>query len=75
MSKRLGESGVVVVRITFNSEGFAKRANVIKSSGYERIDTAGRDAALKSRIAVTRPPGATDATEYVFNAPLNFVLN
>lgn len=75
MSRRLGESGVVVVRIVFNAEGFAKRATVAKSSGYERIDAAGRDAALQSRISISRTPNASAATEYVFNAPLNFVLN
>lgn len=75
MSKRLGESGTVVVRIIFDSEGNAKRATVVTSSGYERLDAAGRDAALRSRIAINLPAGTPRSPEYAYTAPLAFVLN
>lgn len=75
MSQRLGESGMVVVRITFDTNGVARQAQVVTSSGYERLDRAAREAALKSRIAIRRPAGAPPASEYVYNAPLNFTLH
>ena len=75
ISRRMGESGTVVVRIIFDSDGVAKRASVVKSSGYERIDAAGREAALRSRISINLPAGTARAAEYAFNAPLAFVLN
>lgn len=75
MSKRLGESGTVVVRIIFDSEGNAKRATVVTSSGYERLDVAGREAALRSRIAINLPAGTPRSPEYAYTAPLAFVLN
>lgn len=75
MSKRLGESGTVVLRIIFDSDGNAKRATVVTSSGYERLDAAGRDAALRSRIAINLPAGTPRSPEYAYTAPLAFVLN
>lgn len=75
MSKRLGESGTVVVRIIFDSDGNAKRATVVTSSGYERLDVAGREAALRSRIAINLPAGTPRSPEYAYTAPLAFVLN
>lgn len=75
MSKRLGESGTVVLRIIFDSDGNAKRATVVTSSGYERLDLAGREAALRSRIAINLPAGTPRSPEYAYTAPLAFVLN
>lgn len=38
MSKRLGESGIVVLRIVVDARGQLKSAAVKKSSGFERLD-------------------------------------
>lgn len=38
MSKRLGESGVVVLRIVVDARGQLKAAAIKKSSGFERLD-------------------------------------
>ena len=45
MSKRLGEQGKVDrARLTSTSTGLPKQADIRKSSGYDRLDEAARDA-------------------------------
>ncbi len=46
MSKRLGERGKVVLRVLVNEKGIAEQAIVHSSSGFNRLDEAGRQAAL-----------------------------
>lgn len=74
MSKRLGESGVVIVGVYFTSAGIPKRAEILKSSGYDRLDQAAREAALTYQLAPFRQPGANEATVYLWKAPFNFTL-
>nr|WP_232080624.1 energy transducer TonB [Variovorax sp. SRS16] len=74
MSKRLGEAGVVIVGIYFNSGGIPKRAEILKSSGYDRLDQAAREAALTYQVTPFRQPGANEATVYLLKAPFNFTL-
>ena len=50
MSRKLGETGTVVIAVYFNAEGFPKRAEIAKSSGYERLDQAALAAALASQV-------------------------
>jgi protein TonB len=47
-SKRLGESGTVILRVLVNEKGRAERVEVHKSSGSSRLDEAGRQAALRA---------------------------
>ncbi len=75
MSKRLGETGTVVVAVYFNSAGIPKRAEIFKSSGYERLDQAAREAAMSSQVTPIRQPGANEATVYLLKAPFNFTLS
>ena len=75
MSKRLGETGTVIVAVYFNSEGFPKRAEIFKSSGYERLDQAAREAAMSSQVTPIRQQGANEATVYLLKAPFNFTLS
>ena len=75
MSKRLGETGVVIVSVYFNSAGFPKRAEIFKSSGYDRLDQAARDAAMSSQVTPIKQPGANEATVYLLKAPFNFTLS
>ena len=75
MSKRLGETGTVVVAVYFNSAGIPKRAEIFKSSGYERLDQAAREAAMSSQVTPLRQPGANEATVYLLKAPFNFTLS
>lgn len=75
ISKRMGETGTVIIAVYFNSNGLPKRAEIFKSSGYERLDQAARDATLSSQITPIQQPGANEATVYMFKAPFNFTLS
>jgi len=74
MSRRLGESGLVIVSVYFNSEGVPKKAEIFKSSGFDRLDQAAREAVMNSRVTPIRRPGADESTVYMFKAPINFKL-
>jgi protein TonB len=74
LSRRNGESGVVVIAVYYNTLGFAKRAEVLKSSGFERLDRAAREAVLASQVTPLRRAGTDANTEYLLKAPINFVL-
>jgi protein TonB len=73
MSKKLNETGKVIVAVYFNSAGFPKSATVAQSSGFPRLDRAAVDAVMQSQI--TPIPGGSEGTTYTFNAPINFVLS
>lgn len=75
MSKRMGETGTVIIALYFNANGIPKRAEISKSSGYDRLDQAARDAALSSQVTPIRQAGGNDATVYMFRAPFNFTLS
>ncbi len=74
LSRRNGESGVVIIAVYYNTLGYAKRAEVLKSSGFERLDRAAREAVLASQVTPFRRAGADANTEYLLKAPINFVL-
>ena len=50
MSKRLGEQGVVMLRITISETGMPENIQIETSSGFERLDKAAVEAAKKSRF-------------------------
>lgn len=47
-SRRRGETGTVVVNFVLGVDGKVERANIKKSSGYDRLDDAARTAVLDS---------------------------
>ena len=49
-SKRLGEEGRVVLRVLVDRQGLAERIEVQKSSGFDRLDEAGRQAVQQARF-------------------------
>ncbi len=75
MSKRMGETGTVVIAIYFTSAGTPKRAEIFKSSGYDRLDQAARDAAMSSQVTPIQQAGGNEATVYLLKAPINFILS
>ena len=75
MSKRMGETGTVIIAVYYTSAGLAKRAEVFKSSGFERLDQAAREAALSSQVSPIARPGANETTIYVLKAPITFNLS
>jgi protein TonB len=73
MSKRLGEQGVVIVRALIGVNGLAEKAEIYKSSGYERLDQAALDAVKLWRYVPGKRMGHVEPMW--FNIPLKFVLN
>jgi len=72
MSKRLGEQGRVVVRAFIQLDGTASRAEVQRSSGYERRDQTAVQTVLRWRYVPGKRAGVPEAMW--FNIPINFVL-
>jgi periplasmic protein TonB len=75
LSKRLGEVGTVIIAVYFQSNGVPKRAEIFKSSGFDRLDQAAREAAMSSQVTPIRQPGANEANVYLLKAPFRFVLS
>jgi len=48
LSRRLGESGTVVLRILINEKGLPEQILIHKSTGYSNLDEAGRQAAQRA---------------------------
>lgn len=48
LSRRLGESGTVVLRILINEKGLPEQILIHKSTGYGNLDEAGRQAAQRA---------------------------
>jgi protein TonB len=72
MSKRLGEQGRVVVRAFIQPDGTASRAEVQRSSGFERLDQTAVQTVLRWRYVPGKRAGVPEAMW--FNIPINFVL-
>ena len=73
VSKRMGETGKVVVRVYISPDGRAQKGEVRTSSGFERLDDAALAAALKWRYVPGKRGGAPEAMWV--NVPINFTLN
>jgi protein TonB len=73
MSRRLGESGRVIVRVLIGTDGRAKEARVQRSSGFERLD---QQALETARDRWRYVPGTRNGVPEAmwFNVPINFVL-
>lgn len=48
MARRMGEQGVVTLRVLVNEQGRAEQASVQQSSGFSSLDEAGRQAAMRA---------------------------
>ena len=73
MSKRLGEQGLVLMRVLIGVDGQPQKAEVKKASGYDRLDDAARDYVMKCRY-VPGKVGGTPQTMW-YDAPVRFKLN
>ena len=72
LSRRLGEQGKVVVRVFIEANGTATRAEIRKSSGYERLDQTALQTVQRWRYVPGKRNGVAEAMW--FNVPINFVL-
>ena len=72
ISKRLGEQGKVIVRVLIGKDGLPQRAELKRSSGYDRLDRAALDYVMRCRYVPGKIGGEPQAMWY--EAPVNFVL-
>ena len=72
MSRRLGEQGIAVWRVLIGTDGKAVQAQLIKSSGFERLDKAAYDTVMRRRYLPGTRDGVPVALSY--NAPIAWVL-
>lgn len=72
LSKRLGEQGKVIVRVLIGADGVPRKAEIRQSSGFDRLDQAALNTALKWRYVPGKRGGV--AEDMWFNVPINFVL-
>ncbi len=72
ISKRLGEQGKVLVRVLIGASGTPERAEIKRSSGFDRLDRAATEYVMKCRYAPGKVNGVAQAMWY--EAPVNFVL-
>ena len=73
LSRRMGEQGKVVVRVFIEVNGTASRAEILKSSGFERLDQTALQTVLRWRYAPGKRAGVP--TPMWVEAPIDFVLN
>ncbi|MFD2378253.1 energy transducer TonB [Ottowia pentelensis] len=73
MSRRLGESGRVVVRVLIGTNGRAQEARIQQSSGYDRLDQVALETARDRWRYVPGTRGGVPEAMW-FNVPINFVL-
>lgn len=72
MSKRLGEQGKVMVRVFIGVDGLPQRAEVTKSSGYDRLDQAAVSSVMRWKFVPGKRNGVPEAMWN--NVPFNWVL-
>lgn len=69
-SKRLSEQGIVDIRVLFSAAGFPLKAEVIKSSGYERLDNAALESTKRWRFVTCS--GIAAAVDHWKETPVRF---
>lgn len=72
MSKRLNEQGSVIMRVLIGADGLPQKAEIRKSSGFDRLDQSAATTVMKWRYVAGRRAGVAEAMW--FNVPINFVL-
>ncbi|HPG61192.1 MAG TPA: energy transducer TonB [Casimicrobium sp.] len=72
LSKRLNEQGTVVMRVLIGSNGEPMKAEIGKSSGFDRLDESAATTVMKWRYVPGKRGGVAEAMW--FNVPINFVL-
>jgi periplasmic protein TonB len=61
MSKRLNEQGNVMVRIYIDADGLPQKAELQRTSGFERLDQAALAVVMKWRYVAGKRGGVTEA--------------
>ena len=72
MSVRLGEQGQVMVKVLIGADGVPQKAELQNSSGFERLDKAALDAAMRWRYVPGKRGGVAETMWYLL--PMTFNL-
>lgn len=72
-SKMRGEEGSVGLRVKVTADGRAASVEVVKSSGYSRLDNSAKKAVENYRFSPARQGGRAIPFTYTFS--INFKLN
>ena len=72
LSRRLGEQGTVLIQVLIGIDGRAQKAEIKKSSGFERLDQAALTTVLKWRYVPGKRAGVAEAMW--FTVPVAFAL-
>jgi protein TonB len=72
LSKRLGEQGKVVVRVLIGADGTPQKAELKRSSGYDRLDQSAVEYVMNCRYVPGKVGGVPQSMWY--EAPVSFVL-
>jgi protein TonB len=72
ISKRLGEEGVVVIKVLVGVDGRATQADVVTSSGFPRLDEAAKNFALSQAFNPGEMDGQPSAVWWTYR--YRFVL-
>jgi periplasmic protein TonB len=73
VSRRMGEQGVVTLRVLVNEKGYAEQASVQKSSGFSNLDEAGRAAVMRALFKPYVEDGKAQPVYVV--VPINFQMS
>ena len=72
VSKRLNEQGTVIMRVLIGADGLPQKAEIRKSSGFDRLDQSAAATVMRWRYVPGKRAGLAEAMW--FNVPINFVL-
>ena len=72
MSVRLGEQGQVLLKVLIGADGLPQKVELVTSSGFERLDKAALDAAMRWRYVPGKRGGVAEAMWY--QLPMTFNL-
>ncbi|WBY01678.1 energy transducer TonB [Ramlibacter tataouinensis] len=70
ISRRLGEYGTVLLRVTVGVNGFATRVELARSSGYDRLDKAALEGARKLKFRPATRNGVP--VEWTYDFPVRY---
>ena len=68
-SRRLGESGRVLLHVLIGVDGKAQKVEIKQSSGFERLDQAATRIALETRYRPGKKDGQPEAMWYALPIP------
>ncbi|MDP2031153.1 MAG: energy transducer TonB [Thiobacillus sp.] len=74
LSRRLGETGIVKLRVLVNADGSVASVELAKSSGFARLDKSAMDTVLASWKFEPARQGGKAVADWV-NFPIDFKLN